>query len=92
MKDQDAIDLIWMLPYLGDEWKTLHMGYFAHLIGHEGENSLLSYLKQEGYVMELCAGGYDELDCMSNFYVNITLTKKGLAHTDKVVNSVFKYI
>ena len=42
--------------------------------------------------MELGSGGYNELDCMSNFYVNITLTKKGLANTDKVVNAVFKYI
>ena len=68
------------------------MGYFSHLIGHEGENSLLSYLKQEDYAMELTAGGDGELDCMSDFNVSITLTKKGLANTDKVADAVFKYI
>ena len=31
-------------------------------------------------------------DCLSNFNLTITLTKKGLANTDKVLNAVFKYI
>ena len=42
--------------------------------------------------MELCAGGDHELDCFSDFTITITLTKKGLANTDKVLDAVFKYI
>ena len=42
--------------------------------------------------MTLSAGGDDELDCMSDFNVSITLTKKGLANTEKVADVVFKYI
>ena len=42
--------------------------------------------------MDLSAGGDHELDCMSDFTVTITLTKKGLANTDKVIDAVFKYI
>ena len=42
--------------------------------------------------MSLSASGDHELDCMSDFSVVITLTKKGLANTDKVINAVFKYI
>ena len=68
------------------------LNYFSHLIGHEGENSLLSYLKQEDYAMELSAGGDHELDCFSDFTINITLTKKGLANVDKVIDAAFTYI
>ena len=81
-----------MLPWYGDEWRSNPLSYFSHLIGHEGENSLLSYLKQEDYAMELSAGGDDELNCMSDFNVCITLTKKGLANTEKVADAAFKYI
>ena len=72
--------------------KSNPQSYFSHLIGHEGENSLLSYLKAEDYAMSLSASGDHELDCISDFSVVITLTKKGLANTDKVINAVFKYI
>ena len=74
------------------EFKSDPLSYFSHLIGHEGENSLLSYLKAEDYAMDLSAGGSDFLDCMSDFEVNVTLTKKGLANTDKVVDAIFTYI
>ena len=42
--------------------------------------------------MELSAGGDHELDCISDFTISITLTKKGLANVDKVVDAAFKYI
>jgi len=67
------------------------MGYYSFLFGHEGENSLLSYLKSEGYAYELSAGGDHELWNFSNFYVDISLTKKGLDNYDKVCEAVFKY-
>ena len=42
--------------------------------------------------MDLCADGDHELDCYSDFTITITLTKKGLANTEKVLDAVFKYI
>ena len=89
MKDKDQLELYWVLSWLGEEWKAHPLGYFSHLIGHEGENSLLSYLKKEDYAMDLSAGGDGELDCISDFSVTITLTKKGLANTETVVDVVF---
>lgn len=71
--------MYWVLPDCHAEFKTRPLSYFTHLFGHEGENSLLSYLKKEGLAMELCAGDDHELDVFSDFYIDITLTKKGLA-------------
>ena len=92
VKDKDQIDLYWDMPYLKNEYKSNPLSYYTHLIGHEGENSLLSYLKAEDYAMELSTYADHNNDCLSNFNLTITLTKKGLANTEKVLNAVFKYI
>jgi insulysin len=52
------------------------------LFGHEGENSLLSYLKKEGQAMNLTAGCDHEQGVFSNFYISIGLTQKGLKETN----------
>ena len=92
VKDRDQIDLYWSLPYLRNEFKSSPLSYFTHLIGHEGENSLLSYLKAEDYAMDLSTYCDHNNDCLTDFNTTITLTKKGLANTDKVIDAVFKYI
>ena len=63
----------------------------SHLFGHEGENSLLSYLISEGLALELSSGCDHELWSFSTFSVDITLTKKGLENYDKVIEAVFQY-
>ena len=42
--------------------------------------------------MDLSAGGSHTLEFFSGFEVTMTLTKKGLANVDKVVDAVFKYV
>ena len=69
VKDQETLELYWVLPHVRQEFRASPLSYFSHLIGHEGENSLLSYLKQEDYAMELSAGGDHELDVFSDFNV-----------------------
>jgi insulysin len=63
----------------------------SHLFGHEGENSLLSYLISEGLALELSSSFDHELWSFSTFNVDITLTKKGLENYEKVIESVFQY-
>jgi len=41
--------------------------------------------------MSLGAGDDNELGIMSDFSINITLTKKGLANYQKVMAAAFKY-
>jgi insulysin len=91
VKDKDILTLFWILPYVQKDIKAQPLGYYAFLFGHEGENSLLSYLKSEGLANELGAGGDHELWSFSNFYVDISLTKKGLENYEKVVEAVFEY-
>lgn len=91
VKDKDIITMIWVLPYQQQDIKAQPLGYYSFLFGHEGENSLMSYLKAEGLANELSAGGDHELWSYSSFYMDISLTKKGLANYESVVEAVFQY-
>jgi insulysin len=67
VKDKDQLIMYWILPYFQDDLKGRPLNYFSHLIGHEGENSLLSYLISEDLAVELSAGGDHELWALSTF-------------------------
>jgi len=66
--------------------------YLSHLIGHEGENSLLSLLIDEGLALELSSGFSSEMRKYSIFNITITLTKIGVANYLVILNYVFAYI
>ena len=44
VKDEDQLCFSWCLPYCEKAFKTKPLDYINSLIGHEGPNSLLSYL------------------------------------------------
>jgi len=48
-------------------YKNAPSKYIAHILGHEGKGSLLSYLIAEGLANSLSAGGSDSYDCYSEF-------------------------
>lgn len=67
------------------------MKYHSHLFGHEGPNSLLSYLKQEGLALDLSTNFEHELWCVTSFLIDITLTKKGLEQYEQVLEACLRY-
>mmetsp|Transcript_21921 Transcript_21921/g.21111 ORF Transcript_21921/g.21111 Transcript_21921/m.21111 type:complete len:174 (+) Transcript_21921:489-1010(+) len=78
IKDKDVLTFFWSLPYSEMEYKSQPLKYHAHLFGHEGPNSLLSWLISEGLALELMSSFDHELRAFSTFNIDITLTKKGL--------------
>lgn len=44
VKDEDVLSLFYVVDYYGKDHKTKPLNYFSELVGHEGENSLLSHL------------------------------------------------
>jgi insulysin len=66
------------MPKTENLLKTKPWSYFTHLFGHEGRNSILSYLKKENLAQELEAGFETELNTFSYLYVDISLTQEGL--------------
>jgi len=61
----------------------------GHLLGHEGEGSLLSALKERGFADSLSAGGNMSERSAATFGINIGLTPLGLDRVDEIVEIVF---
>jgi len=64
--------------------------YITHLLGHEGPNSLLSYLKyQKDWAQSLGTASDNELSDLTTLDISIELTKDGLQHVDEILELVF---
>ena len=66
--------------------------FITHYLGHEGEGSVLSYLKRLGWAESLGAGAGHGATGFDFFKITISLTKAGLANHKKVTAIVFAYI
>ena len=76
-------------------WRDLYLSrpqhYICHILGHEAEGSLFSYIKAKGWAEALVAGSSDYVD-HSTIQVSIELSKEGLSHAADVIEAVFAYI
>lgn len=66
--------------------------YVAHLVGHEGPNSLLSYLKRKRWASSVSCGTEAELADFEALEVTVGLTTLGLANLNKVIEAIFTTI
>ena len=76
------LEVYYILPYVEKEYTTKPLNYFSHLIGHEGENSLLSYLKKEDLATEVMSSADATIGIFSDLTLKITLTEKGLTNVN----------
>ena len=81
--------IFYQLSYCQKDFKTQPMDYLSNVIGHEGENSLLSYLKEHDFALELSSYPDHSMDALTTFEIQITLTQKGLENYETVVEAVF---
>ena len=97
VQDIRQVTISWPVVYTSDDDKQNSLlvkqgNYVAHLLGHEATGSLLSYLKNRGWANSVSAGSGDSLSDFENFEVVVSLTTRGLASVDNVIESVFAYI
>jgi len=90
--DKDTLEIVWILKSLHPHYKNNPASYISHLVGHEGENSLLSYLIDEGLALGVTSSHGNDLKLFTKFTISITLTKKGLAEHQRVCKIVFQYL
>jgi insulysin len=89
--DTDELILYWPLPLVDDHKKQAGLGYLNHIFGHEGENSLMSYLKAENLALDLNAGIEKQMNSFNRFIMDITLTEKGMKNYEQIIEAVFQY-
>lgn len=63
--------------------------YLGNIIGHEGEGSLLSYLKAKGWVEQLSAGTGILYHGGASFNVTMQLSEQGLQQIDAIMQAFF---
>jgi len=74
IKDEDVLSVVWQVPYTELQVYTQPANYVNMLLGHEGPNSLLSYLISEGLALQLCSYDFHDLWSMTTLTVDVTLT------------------
>lgn len=80
------------LPALHNDYKVKPLNFISHLLGDEGEGSLLAYLKQQNWCTNLIAGSGIESDDFKDFNVSFQLTETGLAHQADILEALFAYL
>lgn len=78
----------WLFPDTHLKYKTKPADYLTHLLGHEGPNSLLSYLLEEQLVVSLLSF-VDSKHANTDFLsAQIELTEKGFANYERILEII----
>jgi len=78
VSNTQEMKITWYMPYLGYEIRKVHYDYFHELFGHEGQNSILSYLRDNDLGMGVTIKRNEVIKQMTMFEMVIDLTDKGL--------------
>lgn len=92
IKDQKRVAITFCLPEIDPYYKHKPLTFISHLLGYEGHGSLLSYLKDSGYAVNLSAGGGVSGYNFKDFNISIQLTDKGVLELDTVIDCAFEYL
>jgi insulysin len=87
------LEIAWEVPQKFGEDRLMHAdSLISHVLGHEGENSLLSLLKQKGLADQIEAGAYRVGRDQMLFCLNVHLTNKGVKEYEKVIELCYQGI
>ena len=92
IKDTRSLSVGFPIPSPSSYKDSQPVSYLANLIGHEGQGSLLSALKEDELVDSLSAGSHFDTQENAIFMVSMSLTQKGWQSQDQILEKLFAYI
>lgn len=92
VKDNRTLTLMFPLPEFRTQWRKKPLHYISSLVGYEGQGSLLSYLKEKGWVTSLSASPGHDLETEGTFMVMMQLTEAGLENYIPVTQALLQYV
>ena len=92
VKNVRSLEVTFPLADQGPLFATKPGNFITHYLGHEGEGSILSYLKKLGWAEALGAGAGQGATGFDFFKISVGLTAAGLQNHKKVAQIVFAYI
>ena len=90
-EERRTLTLEFLTPPMAPNFRTKPEAYLAGLLGHEGEGTLYTYLKDKGWIEGL-GTGMDGADDHGLFTATFRLTEAGFEHRDEVVDAFFAYV
>lgn len=92
VKEIRKLILTFPMPSMDEHYRSKPLSYFAHLLGYEGEGSLMLALKDQNWITSLSAGGGTSGNNYREFTISCALTPIGLEHIDDITQAIFSYI
>lgn len=92
VKDLRSMHVYFPIPDLHPFYKSNPGHYLGHLLGHEAAGSLLSELKNRGWVNSLSSYPKTAARGFGFFTIDVDLSEEGLEHVDDILVLIFKYI
>ncbi len=92
IKELRQLKLTFPMPETLSLYSHKPLQMISHLLGHEGEGSLLALFKKRGWAEGLRAGRGLSTPWESTLSINIQLTMIGLYRIDEITAAVFAYI
>lgn len=92
VKESRRLSVVFPLPSVDHLYRQKPLTFLSHLIGHEGDDSLLALLKHLGWCNQLSAGSGISGSNFKDFCVTMALTPAGLGHVDDIVALLFGYL
>ncbi|KAF5398097.1 Insulin-degrading enzyme, partial [Paragonimus heterotremus] len=83
----NQLHLMWPIDDYSEFYKSR-----THLLGHEGQGSLLSLLKKMGWVNRLTCGVSRPGKGFASLIISMDLTENGLGRVDDIVAKVYQYL
>ncbi len=92
VRDSRSLTWTFLIPSVREYYKARPLDYLGHILGHEGEGSLLSLLRRKGWANGLSAGGGFSYPDVETFTVRVGLTEEGVDHIDDISGFLFQFI
>ncbi|MDB2355805.1 insulinase family protein [Pseudoalteromonas sp.] len=91
-KHMQKLIVSFAMPNIDAFYRHKTVSFIAHLLGYEGEGSLYSILKEQGWINALSAGGGINGSNFKDFNISMALTDEGIEYYEDIVEMVFEYI
>lgn len=92
IKELRQLKLTFPMPESLSQYPYKPLQIISHLLGHEGEGSLLALFKKRGWAEGLSAGRGVSTQWESTLSVQVQLTMIGLYRIDEITAAIFAYI
>jgi insulysin len=87
------LEISWEVPEKFGQDRTMHAdALISHVLGHEGEHSLLALLKEKGLADQIESGAYRIGRDQMLFCLNVHLTNKGIKEYERVLEMCYQGI